>query len=123
MGLFDVVDVVAADGFEVEFLGEFEEWGDDFTLIREAMVLQFDEEVVGAKDIDESAEGVAGLVVLFLDEELGYDPSETAGEADEAFGVAGELLHVGSRLVVHAAGVGVGYELGEVAVPLKVFGE
>jgi len=49
VGGVDVVDVVGGDDLEVKFLGQLEEAGDDLELLGDAVVLDFDEIVLPAK--------------------------------------------------------------------------
>ena len=119
----DVVHVVGGDDAERELAGELEQVGDDALLLLEAVVHQLDDEVLAAEDLDEPAAGLAGGLVVAAEEGLGDDALEAAGETDQAVGVLGELLEVGARLVVQAADVRVGDELGEVLVAFEIPGE
>jgi len=119
----DVVDIVGGDNAELELAGELEQVGDDALLLLEAVVHELDDEVLAAEDLDELPTGLAGGFVVAAEEGLGDDALEAAGEADQAIGVLGELLEVGARLVVEAADVRVGDELGEVLVAFEIPGE
>ena len=119
----DIVHVVGGDDAELEFAGELEQVGDDALLLLEAVVHELDDEVLAAEDLDELTAGLAGGLVIAAEEGLGDDALEAAGEADQAVGVLGELLEVGARLIVQAADVRVGDELGEVLVAFEIPGE
>ena len=92
----DVMDVVRADDLQVEFARELEEIGGDLVLRREAVILDFDEEVLAAVDVDEASRGLAGVLVAALEQALRDERGEAAGEGDEALGVFGQCLEVGA---------------------------
>ena len=119
----DVVDVVGGDDAELELASELEEVGDDALLLLEAVVHELDDEVLAAEDLDELTAGLAGGFVVAAEERLRDDALEAAGETDQSVGVLGELLEVGAWLVVQAADVRVGDELGEVLVAFEIPGE
>ena len=123
VGVVDVVDVVGADDLELELLGELEEVGDDLALLGDAVVLDFDEVIFAAEDLDEAGQRGAGVVVTVMQQVLRDERGEAAGEADQAVGVLREGLKVGARLVIEALEVGVGDELQEVLVAGEVLGD
>ncbi len=123
VGLADVVNVVGRDDLQVKLLGEGEEAGDDLDLLGDAVVLDLDEVVFAAEDLDEATAGLAGLVHAVVEEMLRDEGGEAAGEADEALGVFGEGVEIGAGLVVEALEMGVGDELEEILVAGEVFGE
>jgi len=123
VGLFDVVDVVRADRLELVFLGEAEEAGDDVALLGDAVVLEFDEVVFAAEDLDVAGAGGVGLLLAVAHEVLADLGGEAAGEADQTLGVFREGGEVGAGLVVETLQVGVGDQLEEVLVALEILGQ
>ena len=111
-----VVNVVRRDDLEVEFLGELEEAGDDLALLRDAVVLDFDEVVFAAEDFHEATAGPSRLLVAVVQEVLRDERGEAAGEADQAVGVFREGFKIGARFVVKTLQMRVGNELQEILV-------
>ena len=112
----DVMDVVRADDLQVEFARELEEIGGDLVLRREAVILDFDEKVLAAVDVDEAPRGPAGILVAALKQTLRDERGEAAGERDEALGVFRQRLEVGARAVIETLQVRVGDQLEEIVV-------
>ncbi len=119
----DVVRVVGGDERDVEFALHLEELVADLLVGFEAVILDFEEEVVLAEHLGELAGGALGLVVLPCHEVLVELAGEAAGEADEAFGVAGEEVFGDAGLAVEAVEGGLGGEAHEVAIAGFIFGE
>jgi hypothetical protein len=120
VGGVDVMDVVRADDLQAELLAELEEAGDDLALLGDAVVLDLDEIIFLPEDLDEAAAGLAGGLVVVVEQVLRDERGEAAGEADEAFRVLGEGLEVRARFVVEALEMGVGDQLKEVLVAGEV---
>jgi hypothetical protein len=80
------------------------------------VVLDLDEKVLPAEDVDEAAGRLAGLLVAAVEQVLRDERGQAAGEGDQALGVFRERVEVGAGLVVEAAEVGVGHQLEEVLV-------
>ncbi len=98
----EVVAVVGGDEGDVELFFHAEEVGVDFLFQFEALVLDFEEEVSAAEDFLVLAGGFFGVFV-FAGHEVGADFSgEAAGEADEAFGMFGEVVFADAGLAVEA---------------------
>ena len=116
IGGVDVVNVVRGDDLQVELFGKFEEAGDNLPLLGDTVVLDLDEVVFAAEDIDETRAGFPGFVLAVVEEVLGNERGKTAGEADESGGVFGEGIEIGARLVVEALEVGVGDKFEQVLV-------
>ncbi len=72
----DVVNVVRRDDLQVKLLGEFQEAGDNFELLGDAVVLDFDEVVFLAEDLHEACAGLAGLVVIAGEQSLRHERGE-----------------------------------------------
>jgi hypothetical protein len=70
VGGVDVMDVVRADDLQVELLAELEEAGDDLALLGDAVVLDLDEIIFLAEDLDEAAAGLAGGLVVVVEQVL-----------------------------------------------------
>lgn len=83
--LFDEVDVVGGNYFEVEFLCEVAEDGDVFGLLFELMVHEFDVEVFGPVDVFEGLYFLAGFVEVTFGEPFVDGAFAAAAEADDAF--------------------------------------
>ena len=92
-------------------------------LLGDAVVLELQEEAALPEDVAVLAgQPAGGLPVVDL-ERLRDLPAEAGGEADEALGVARQVLPVDARLVVVAVEVGVGQEPAEVPVADEVLRE
>jgi hypothetical protein len=109
--------------FRLELLAELEEAGDDLALLGDAVVLDLDEIIFLPEDLDEAAAGLAGGLVVVVEQVLRDEGGEAAGEADEALRVLGEGLEIRARLVVEALEMGVGDQLKEVLVAGEVAAE
>jgi hypothetical protein len=95
----------------------------DFLFFIEALVLNFEEEVAAAEDVLILGGGGAGFVVVAGDEVFAELSTEAAREADEAFGVLGEIALADAGLAVEAVEGGFGGDADEVAIALFVGGE
>ena len=121
--LVDVVEVVRHDERQVRLGREPEELLVEPALLRQAVVLQLEEEPSLAKDLAVLAgEAPGGLPVVDL-ERLRDLAAEARGQPDETLGVTGQVLAVDPRLVVVAVDVRVGDEPAEVPVADVVLGE
>ncbi len=76
-----------------------------------------------AEEVLVEAGGALGLVVLPFHQVLIDLAGETAGEADEAFGVFREEVFADARLAIEAVQRGLAGEADEVAIASFVFGE
>jgi hypothetical protein len=119
----DVVDIVGGDEADAELGGEGGELRVDLFLLRQAVVLELDEEAPGAEDVDIFAGQGLGAGRVATQQQGGHLAGQATAEGDEALAVFAEKLFVDARLVVEAFGVGAGDELHEVAVACVVFGE
>ena len=97
--------------------------GREALVLFEAVVLNFEEEVVLAEDVAVGVGDAAGVVVLIVEDGFVEVAAEAGGEADEAFGVCGEQVLIDAGLVIEAFEVGGGDEVDEVAVAFLVFAE
>ena len=118
-----IVDVIRADDLQLEFLRELEEAGDDLALLGNAVVLDFDEIVLAAEDVDEAGERLPCLRVAVVQEVLRHERGQAAGEADQPLGVLRQGGEIRAGLVVEALEVRVGDELEQVLVPGEVAGD
>ncbi len=121
--VLDIVRVVGGDEGDVEVFFEAEHGLGDGLVGLEVVILNFEEEVAAAEHGFELASGFLGEVVVALHDVLRDFSSETAGEADEAFGVFGEEVLADAGFFVEAVEGGLGGEADEVAVACFVFGE
>ena len=69
---------------------------------REALVLNFEIEIILAEDVAVAPGGGASGIVLPFHEALGYFAFEASGEANQSRGMLGEELLAHARLVVKA---------------------
>ena len=119
----DVVNVVRGDDLETELFAEFEQPGDDFLLFGDAVILDFDEIVFFAEDLDKFAAGLARIDLAVVEEVLGNEGSQTPCKSDQSLRIFGQSLHIRARFVVKSAQMGVGDEFEEILVAGKIFGE
>jgi hypothetical protein len=87
------------------------------------VVLDLDEVVLAPEDVHEPGGRPPGLLPPVVQQVLGHERGQAAGEADQAAGVPGQRVQVGAGLVIEALQVGVADELQEVLVALDVAGE
>ncbi len=119
----EVVGVVGGDEREAGVFGEAVDEREEGLVLVEAVVLEFEEEIVFAEEVRVFVGEAAGFVVA-VGEEGFVDVAAKAGrERDQAFGVAAEQVLIDAGLVVEAFEIGGGDELDEVAVALLVLAE
>ncbi len=118
-----VVQVVRGDEREADLRGEAEELLVEPPLLGQAVVLELEEEPVGAEDVAVLA-GQLACELPVLDFERARNLAVEAGrQADQAFAVPGEVLAVDARLVVVAVDVRVRDKATQVQVAGPVLGE
>ena len=100
--LAQVVHVVGAHHRQAEVAGDAGQAAVHDLLLVEALVLQLEEEVVGAEDVAVRRRRGAGLLQPILVDAFGDLALETARQADEALAVLREQVLVDARLVVEA---------------------
>ena len=130
--LVDKVGVVGADEFNVQFSCKL-----DQSIINQALfligfmigpshcglvALQF-KIIVVTKHTLEPLDGLARLVHLSSHDELRYLATQAGRAANQPLVVLLQLAVVGTGVVIHALGPGVGHNLDEVFVPLQVLGQ
>src|SRR6266576_605243 len=113
-----VVAVVGREQRDAEVARELDELRVDAILLREAVVLELDEERVTPEDRLEASHEIARAVVVVGKQGLGDGTAEATGGCDQTGGVLLEQLEVDARLVVVAVEVRVRRDLDEVAVAL-----
>ena len=91
-------------------------------LLRQAVVLELQEEVAGAEDVAVAAGDGARVPVLRLQRARDL-AVEARGQADQALGVLRQVVAVDARLVVVAVQVRVGDDAAEVPVARPVLGQ
>ena len=116
MAFLDVMNVVRRDELQAEILRPFDQMPVDLGLLRDAVVLQFEEKIVRAERLLEPVHRLARLVQLILRDQIGNLAGETAGHRDEAVLVRGQHFLVNARLVIIALQMRRGGELDEIFV-------
>jgi hypothetical protein len=121
--LVDIVEIVRDDQRNARLRGKPEELLVQDPLLRQAVVLELEEEVALAEDVLVLGCELAGGVPV-LDLEAPRDLATEAGaEPDQALAVAGEVFAVDPGLVVVAVDMGVGDEPAEVAIADEILGQ
>ena len=121
--LAQVVHVVGAHHRQAEVAGDAGQAAVDDLLLVEPLVLQLEEEVVGAEDVAIGGRGGARLLEPILVDALGDLALETARQPDQALAVLREQVLVDARLVVEAFGVARRDQLDQVVEPLVGLGQ
>lgn len=101
-----VVDVVGGDELKAEVAGGGRRSLENLLLLLEAVVLDLEEEVLGAEDLLELVGRLEGLIHLVCPAGLSELRVRAAREGDEALVVGGKNLLVHAGLVVVALLVG-----------------
>ena len=114
----DVVAVVGGQQRRPDVLGDLDQLGVRLVLLGEAVVLQFDEEVVLPEDLLEPGGGLGGAGDVALEEPLADEPAQAAAGGDQALAVRFEELEVEPGLVEEPVEVGGRGDLDEVLVAL-----
>ena len=112
--------IVGGDYFEIKLFRELEQARDDFFLLGDAVVLDFDEIVFATEDIDKFCAGSLSFFPAIMHEVLRNQRSETTRETDQPIGILSESLHIGPRFVVKSLQMRVGHEFEEILVTSKV---
>ena len=130
--LIDEVRVVCTDEFDVQFLGKLYQCVIDEALSLVGLVigscygrlvaLQF-QVVIVTKHALEPLDGLTCLGHLAAHDELRHLASQTGRAADDTLVVLLQFAMVGSGMIVHALGPGVGDDFDEVLVALQVLGQ
>ena len=115
-----VVRVVRDDRAQAELAREPFEHRPHAPLLRDAMVLQFDEVAVGSEQVPEAAHDPARRILVAAQQVLVHLGAEASGQHDESLMVLGEQLHVDARLVPVALEVGPARQRHQVAVARTV---
>ena len=118
-----VVQVVRRDKPDIVLLGELDEAGVGLALLRQAVVLDLEEEVLAAEDLEVFAHERVGALHIVLQDGARNLAGDAGREADDALVVLAQEVLVDARLVVHALDVGQRDELDEVAVARLVLRE
>ena len=100
--LFDVVNVVGCNEGQSDFLGEQDEVSVGGFFVCFAVVHEFEEKVVGAKDIGIFKGEFFGAFEVFIAASFVDFAAEVSGESDEALGVFAEHFFVDTGFVIHA---------------------
>ena len=116
MFLADIMDIVRGNERELELLGEFDELSVDELLFFDAVILNFEEEIIVSEDIEIIGKSLPGSPLPFIEESAGNFALNTSGESDQTFAVSGKEFLVGSGLVIESMELGIGYDLAEIHI-------
>ncbi len=118
-----IMKVIRRNEADIVFMREFHEVGIGLALFRQAVVLNFEEEIIPAKDIEILPhEGIGALCIVLQDGARNLT-GDAGRQADEALVIFLQKFLIDARLVVHAFNIGKGYELYEIAVACLIFRE
>ncbi len=92
-------------------------------VLLEAVILNFEEEVLLAEDVAIGIGQAAGVVVFIVEDGFVEVAAQARREADEAFRMRGEQILIDARLVVKTFEIGRRNQLDEVPVALLVFAQ
>ena len=95
----------------------------DFGLFGDAVVLEFEVEILGAEGLFEPIDAATGGFEVVVEDGLGNFAGETAGEGDQAFFVQLQDFFVDAWLIIIALEVGFRGELNQILVADLVFGQ
>ena len=121
--LVGVVAVVGGEQRRTDLLGDLDQLRVRLALGRQAVVLQFDEQVVAPEDVLQPAALASAPLSSPLSSDLQHVPTEAPGGGDQALGVLLEQLPVDAGLVVVALHEGEARQLDEVLVAGLVLGQ
>ena len=97
--------------------------GQHFGVGIEAMVLQFEKEIVLAEQVCIFVSQPARIFVLIGQQRLVHIAAQAGRQRDQALGVAREQIFIDARLVIEAFEIACRDQLGEVAIAFLVFAE
>ena len=120
---FDVVHVICGHQFHPKIFRPLDQVAIDFGLLGDAMVLQFEIEVLGAEGLFKPIDSIAGFSEVLALNEIGNFARQAAGKANQPFTALGENLFVNARLVIVALKVCIGGQLDQVAIARFVLRE
>ena len=118
---FDVVDIVGGDVFGAVARTQFHQFAIQFEDFGDVVLLQFEEEAVGAEDIVIPVDAADGLFGFFLEDGLRDLGGHATRGGDQPVRVRGQEVMVNARMVVHALQLRGGGDLEQVAVARLVF--
>ena len=103
--------------------GDVDQLGIGLALLRQALVLQLDEQVVASEDVLEACRLLERTLIVAVEERLQHMTAEASRGGDDARGIPLEQLPVDTRLVVVALHEREAGELDQVVVARLVLGE
>ena len=121
--LMRVVAVVRGEQRRTDLLGDLDQLRVRLTLGGQAVVLQFDEQVVAPEDVLQPARLGQRALVVAVEQRLQHVPAEAAGGGDQTLGVLLEQLPVDAGLVVVALHERQARQLDQVLVAGLVLGQ
>src|ERR1041385_1901172 len=114
---------IGSNELQPKFFFKANESGVDAVLHFQALVLNFEKEILLAEDVRISCRSLPCCVVLVLDEILGDFTFQTPGERNQSFSMLGQKILADSWLVVEAVQGRLGGDFYQIAIALFVFGE
>ncbi len=123
VGLAQVVGIVGGDQRDAGVGRQAMHQRHDFGVGLQAVILQFEEEILGAEQVCVFVGDAARVFVAVLQESFVDVAAQACRERDQALGVAREQVLIDARLVVEAVEVAGGNQLDEVAVAFLVFAQ
>ena len=100
--LFDIVDIVSRQQPNAKLLSPGHQRLVDRNQLGNLVFLQLNIKILFAKDIDIPAKAFIGFLLPAMHEQLGHFRAQTAGGADDAFGMFGQKVMIDPRFIVVA---------------------
>ena len=123
VGLAQVVGIVGGHQRDAGVGSQAMHQRHDFGVGLQAVILQFEEEILGAEQVGVFVGDAARVFVAVLQQGFVDVAAQARGERDQALGVAREQVLIDARLVVEAVEIAGGDQLDEVAVAFLVFAQ
>ena len=118
-----VMAVVRRDEADAVLVRELDETFVRLALLGQAVILDLEEIIVLAEDVDVLAHERVGLVKIARDQRARHFAGDAGRQADDALVIFAQQLVVDARLVIKALDVCIRHELHEVAIAFLIFRE